>query len=78
MVWGIDGLMNGVWNSNARSVRSISPAAPLSHMSADGQPCFYAFSSVPARFFFPQEIMAPHSMSFAWSELDALGRLVRV
>ena len=84
MVWGIDGLMNGVWNPDAKSPPSISPAAPSSHLERLVGARLVHFSRAPARF--RKEIMAPHSMvlcmvgtgCFGWagtvSMLEALWR----
>jgi len=45
MVWGIDGLMNGVWNSNAR-IRAIDFAGgTVVHMSSGWSACFFLPSS---------------------------------
>jgi len=53
MVWGIDGMMNGVWNANAK-IRAIDFAGgTVVHMSS---------LFLGPRLGFRKEIMAPHSM----------------
>ena len=61
MVWGIDGLMNGVWNPLAR-VRSIDFAGgTVVHMSS-GWSALLLCILLGHRIGFRKEIMAPHSM----------------
>src|SRR6202045_1910619 len=61
MVWGIDGLMNGVWNSNAR-IRAIDFAGgTVVHMSS-GWSALVLCALLGPRLGFRKEIMAPHSM----------------
>src|SRR6266581_1814076 len=61
MVWGIDGLMNGVWNPNAR-IRAIDFAGgTVVHMSSGWSALLLCLLLGP-RLGFRKEIMAPHSM----------------
>ena len=61
MVWGIDGLMNGVWNPNAK-VRAIDFAGgTVVHMSS-GWSALVLCALLGPRLGFRKEIMAPHSM----------------
>ena len=61
MVWGIDGLMNGVWNPNAR-IRVIDFAGgTVVHMSSGWSALLLCLFLGP-RLGFRKEIMAPHSM----------------
>src|SRR6267154_2704436 len=61
MVWSIDGLMNGVWNSNAR-IRAIDFAGgTVVHMSSGWSALVLCLLLGP-RLGFRKEIMAPHSM----------------
>src|SRR5258708_5806400 len=61
MVWGIDGLMNGVWNSNAR-IRAIDfGGGTVVHMSSGWSALLLCLFLGP-RLGFRKEIMAPHSM----------------
>src|SRR5213595_1432174 len=61
MVWGIDGLMNGVWNPNAR-IRAIDFAGgTVVHMSSGWSALLLCLFLGP-RLGFRREIMAPHSM----------------
>jgi Amt family ammonium transporter len=61
MVWGIDGLMNGVWNPVAR-VRAIDFAGgTVVHMSS-GWSALLLCIFLGHRLGFRKEIMAPHSM----------------
>src|SRR5207237_528867 len=61
MVWGIDGLMNGVWNSNAR-IRAIDFAGgTVVHMSSGWSALLLCLFLGP-RLGFRKEIMAPHSL----------------
>jgi Amt family ammonium transporter len=61
MVWGIDGLMNGVWNEHAK-VRAIDFAGgTVVHMSS-GWSALVLCALLGPRLGFRREIMAPHSM----------------
>jgi ammonium transporter, Amt family len=61
MVWGIDGIMNGVWNANAK-VRAIDFAGgTVVHMSSGWSALLLCLFLGP-RLGFRKEIMAPHSM----------------
>ena len=61
MVWGIDGLMNGVWNQHAK-VRAIDFAGgTVVHMSS-GWSALVLCALLGPRLGFRKEIMAPHSM----------------
>ena len=61
MVWGIDGMMNGVWNANAK-VRAIDFAGgTVVHMSSGWSALLLCLFLGP-RLGFRKEIMAPHSM----------------
>src|SRR5499427_8011427 len=61
MVWGIDGLMNGVWNEHAK-VRAIDFAGgTVVHMSS-GWSALVLCALLGPRLGFRKEIMAPHSM----------------
>ena len=61
MVWGIDGLMNGVWNEHAR-IRAIDFAGgTVVHMSS-GWSALVLCALLGPRLGFRKEIMAPHSM----------------
>ena len=61
MVWGIDGMMNGVWNAKAK-VRAIDFAGgTVVHMSSGWSALLLCLFLGP-RLGFRKEIMAPHSM----------------
>ncbi len=61
MVWGIDGLMNGVWNSKA-SIKAIDFAGgTVVHMSS-GWSALILCLILGKRLGFPKEPMPPHSM----------------
>jgi ammonium transporter, Amt family len=61
MVWGIDGLMNGVWNDHAK-IRAIDFAGgTVVHMSS-GWSALVLCALLGPRLGFRKEIMAPHSM----------------
>ncbi len=61
MVWGIDGLMNGVWNERA-TIRAIDFAGgTVVHMSS-GWSALVLCALLGPRLGFRKEIMAPHSM----------------
>ena len=61
MVWGVDGLMNGVWNPQAR-IRAIDFAGgTVVHMSSGWSALLFCIF-LGHRLGFRREIMAPHSM----------------
>ncbi len=61
MVWGIDGMMNGVWNANA-SIKAIDFAGgTVVHMSS-GWSALVLCLILGKRLGFGKEPMAPHSM----------------
>src|SRR5438270_1312037 len=61
MVWGIDGMMNGVWNADAK-IRAIDFAGgTVVHMSSGWSALLLCLFLGP-RLGFRKEIMAPHSM----------------
>lgn len=61
MVWGIDGLMNGVWNPHAK-IRAIDFAGgTVVHMSSGWSALLLCLFLGP-RLGFRKEILAPHSM----------------
>jgi Amt family ammonium transporter len=61
MVWGIDGLMNGVWNANAK-IKSIDFAGgTVVHMSS-GWSALILCMMIGKRHGFGKTVMAPHSM----------------
>ncbi len=61
MVWGIDGLMNGVWNAKA-SIKAIDFAGgTVVHMSS-GWSALILCIILGKRLGFPKEPMPPHSM----------------
>lgn len=61
MVWGVDGLMNGVWNANAK-IKSIDFAGgTVVHMSS-GWSALILCLIVGKRLGYGKEVMAPHSM----------------
>src|SRR5437763_1789637 len=61
MVWGIDGLMNGVWNANARIQAIDFAGGTVVHMSSGWSALLLCLFLGP-RLGFRKEIMAPHSM----------------
>jgi Amt family ammonium transporter len=61
MVWGIDGLMNGVWNANARIHAIDFAGGTVVHMSSGWSALLLCLFLGP-RLGFRKEIMAPHSM----------------
>jgi len=61
MVWGIDGLMNGVWNSNARITAIDFAGGTVVHMSS-GWSALLLCIFLGQRLGFRKESMAPHSM----------------
>lgn len=61
MVWGVDGLMNGVWNGGAK-IRAIDFAGgTVVHMSSGWSALILCIILGP-RLGFPKEPMPPHSM----------------
>ena len=61
MTWGVDGLMNGVWNADAK-IKSIDFAGgTVVHMSS-GWSALILCLILGKRLGFGKEIMAPHSM----------------
>src|SRR5437763_2658087 len=72
MVWGIDGLMNGVWNPNAK-IRAIDFAGgTVVHMSS-GWSALVLCALLGPRLGFRKEIMAPHSMVLCMVGTGMLG-----
>jgi Amt family ammonium transporter len=62
MVWGVDGLMNGVWNKDA-SIHAIDFAGgTVVHMSS-GWSALVLCLMLGKRLGFGKEVMAPHSMT---------------
>ena len=61
MVWGIDGLMNGVWNPRARITAMDFAGGTVVHMSS-GWSALVLCALLGPRLGFRKEIMAPHSM----------------
>ena len=61
MVWGIDGLMNGVWNANAKIKAIDFAGGTVVHMSS-GWSALILCLILGKRIGFGKEIMAPHSM----------------
>jgi Amt family ammonium transporter len=61
MVWGIDGWMNGVWNSNSRITAIDFAGGTVVHMSS-GWSALVLCILLGHRLGFRKEIMAPHSM----------------
>lgn len=61
MAWGIDGLMNGVWNPGARICAIDFAGGTVVHMSS-GWSALVLCSLLGPRLGFRKEIMAPHSM----------------
>jgi len=61
MVWGIDGLMNGVWNANAKIKALDFAGGTVVHMSS-GWSALVLCLILGKRIGFGKEIMAPHSM----------------
>jgi len=61
MVWGIDGLMNGVWNDHARITAIDFAGGTVVHMSS-GWSALVLCGLLGPRLGFRKEIMAPHSM----------------
>src|SRR6266704_3672550 len=61
MVWGIDGLMNGVWNPRAQVTAIDFACGTVVHMSS-GWSALVLCALLGPRLGFRKEIMAPHSM----------------
>src|SRR5437764_13784735 len=61
MVWGIDGWMNGVWNSRAKVTAIDFAGGTVVHMSP-GWSALVLCALLGPRLGFRREIMAPHSM----------------
>jgi Amt family ammonium transporter len=61
MVWGIDGLMNGVWNAGAKIKAIDFAGGTVVHMSS-GWSALILCLIIGKRVGFGKEIMAPHSM----------------
>src|SRR3984893_3306758 len=61
MVWGIDGLMNGVWNPNAKITAIDFAGGTVVHMSSGWSALVLCLLLGP-RLGFRKEILAPHSM----------------
>src|SRR5438309_7091532 len=61
MVWGIDGLMNGVWNAGAKITAIDFAGGTVVHMSS-GWSALVLCILLVRRLGFRKEIMAPHSM----------------
>lgn len=61
MVWGIDGLMNGVWNARAAICAIDFAGGTVVHMSSGWSALLLCIFLGP-RLGFRREIMAPHSM----------------
>src|SRR5256712_3052100 len=61
MVWGIDGWMNGVWNSRAKVTAIDFAGGTVVHMSS-GWSALVLCALLGPRLGFRKEIMAPHSM----------------
>src|SRR5213082_548490 len=61
MVWGIDGLMNGVWNPRAKVTAIDFAGGTVVHMSS-GWSALVLCALLGPRLGFRKEIMAPHSM----------------
>ncbi|HTU00560.1 MAG TPA: ammonium transporter [Candidatus Sulfotelmatobacter sp.] len=60
MVWGVDGLMNGVWNSGARISSIDFAGGTVVHMSSGWSALILCLILGP-RIGFRKEIMSPHS-----------------
>ena len=61
MVWGIDGLMNGVWNADAKIKAIDFAGGTVVHMSS-GWSALVLCLILGKRLGFPKEPMPPHSM----------------
>ena len=63
MIWGIDGLMNGVWNASAKIKAIDFAGGTVVHMSS-GWSALILCLILGKRLGFPKEPMPPHSMVF--------------
>ena len=63
MIWGIDGLMNGVWNASAKIKAIDFAGGTVVHMSS-GWSALILCIILGKRLGFPKEPMPPHSMVF--------------
>src|ERR1041385_2209266 len=61
MVWGVDGLMNGVWNPSAKIKAIDFAGGTVVHMSS-GWSALVLCALLGPRLGFRKEILAPHSM----------------
>jgi len=61
MVWGVDGLMNGVWNANAKIKAVDFAGGTVVHMSS-GWSALILCMILGKRLGFGKEIMAPHNV----------------
>jgi ammonium transporter, Amt family len=61
MVWGVDGLMNGVWNGDAKITAIDFAGGTVVHMSS-GWSALILCLILGKRLGFPKEPMPPHSM----------------
>lgn len=61
MIWGIDGLMNGVWNDHAKIHAIDFAGGTVVHMSS-GWSALVLCALLGPRLGFRKEILAPHSM----------------
>src|SRR5438477_2738283 len=61
MIWGVDGLMNGVWNPRAKITAIDFAGGTVVHMSSGWSALVLCLLLGP-RLGFRREIMAPHSM----------------
>ncbi len=61
MVWGVDGLMNGVWNGDAKIKAIDFAGGTVVHMSS-GWSALILCMMLGKRLGFPKEPMQPHSM----------------
>jgi Amt family ammonium transporter len=66
MVWGFDGLMNGVWNGDAKIPAIDFAGGTVVHMSS-GWSALVLCMILGKRLGFGKEKMAPHSMVLVWS-----------
>jgi ammonium transporter, Amt family len=63
MIWGVDGFMNGVWNSSAKIKAIDFAGGTVVHMSS-GWSALILCIILGKRLGFPKEPMPPHSMVF--------------
>src|SRR4030095_16207500 len=61
MVWGINGLMNGVWNADAKIKAIDFDGGTVVHMSSGGSPVVFCLI-LGRRLGYGREPMPPHSM----------------